>query len=121
MEKILLCSYDPIFTKALMGVVFQEGYGVEVVDHAALAVQKAMARSYAGVILDSGSIGLPAEEAAKIINLAVGDVPVIVAGSTGTSDGGTWSIRRPPDLLEVTQVVRELRTRTEAERRGRGI
>ena len=50
MNDLLVCSSDPLFIKNLYGVLRQLGFGVNMTDHAAHAVQMSFGREYAAVL-----------------------------------------------------------------------
>jgi DNA-binding response OmpR family regulator len=107
MKRILVCSYDPLFVKSLYGVLRSDGFDIKVTDHAAHAVQTAFREEFSAVILDSGSIGLSAVEAAKIMKSEVDEIPVIIAGSKGLpSDALT--VGRPIDIEEIRRLIRRV-------------
>jgi len=109
MKNILLCSSDPIFVKNLYGILREEGYRVEIADHAARAVRMVFEKGFAAVILDSAAAGISSGEAARIILRVVPGLPVILAGEALLPEGAL-SIGKPPDLEEVLEVLRTVRT-----------
>jgi len=108
MNDILLCSSDPIFVKNLYGILREEGYRVDLADHAALAVRMAFEKRFAAVILDSDAVGMSSGEAARIILRVISGVPVILAGESLLPEGAL-SISKPLDLEEVLGVLRTVR------------
>lgn len=109
MNDILLCSSDPIFVKNLYGILREDGCGVDIAGHTALAVRMVFEKSYVAVILDSDEVGLSSGEAARIILRVMTGVPVILAGEDLLPDGAV-SIRKPLDLEEVLEVLRTVRS-----------
>ena len=81
MTTILLCSANPILIKSLYGVLRDDGYGVDIVEHPALAVQKVLVGGYGMLVVDSEPFGLSAEDAVQIIRLTMPDLPVLYIGS----------------------------------------
>ena len=60
MKTIILCSSNPMLIKNLYGVLRDEGYTVETMEHPALAVKKVMWAHYDFVIVDSEPFGMSA-------------------------------------------------------------
>lgn len=92
MKLILLCSSDPILTKNLYGVLRDEGYGVETVEHPSLAVQAVMRGTFAALVVDSEPFGMSAEDAAKVIRTIEPALPILFVGrerEAGMSGGRT--------------------------------
>jgi len=118
--ELLLCTYDPIFLKSLYGMLREEGFGVEVVEHTSIAVQRAFHKDYAAVILDSESIGISAGDAAEIIRIASRDAAVIIAGRARPS-GSALSVEKPVDLEEFRALLRKLCGRETPERKEGGL
>lgn len=119
MEELLLCTYDPIFLKSLYGMLREEGFGVDVVEHTSIAVQKTFHKEYAAVILDSESIGLAAEDAAEIIRVASRDAAVIITGGAKLS-GSALSVEKPVDLEEFRALLRSLCARETSKKKQGG-
>jgi DNA-binding NtrC family response regulator len=101
MTSILLCSSNPILIKSLYGVLRDEGYNVETVEHPSLAVKKVLTVHYDFVIVDSEPFGLSAEDAAQIISSVAADTPVVVL------DGGRRA-GQPLDLAELTRTIHSI-------------
>ncbi len=107
MNELLLCCNNPILIKSLYGVLRDDGYSIELVDHPALAVQSALKRRYYAVILDSESIGLSAEEAAHIIKNFYPDMPIIIASDAKYSSDAL-TVERPVDIEEIKKLIRNV-------------
>jgi DNA-binding response OmpR family regulator len=101
MASILLCSSNPILVKSLYGVLRDEGYIVEIVEHPSLAVRKVLMGRYDFVIVDADPFGLPAEDAAQIIRSVAAEMPIIVL------DDGRRG-RQPLDLAELTRTIHSI-------------
>ncbi len=88
-----------MLVKNIYGILRDEGFGVEVVDHSALAVKKVFRGGYVGVIIDSESFGLSAEDAVQIIRSVSPGIQVLFIGPSehGESEGGRDA---PLDLEE---------------------
>jgi DNA-binding NtrC family response regulator len=86
MTDVLLCSQNPLLVKNIYGMLSDSGYGVEIAEHPAFAVQRVMAKSFACVIFDSEPFGLPVEEAVAIMHRIAPAVPVLVM--EGAVDAG---------------------------------
>jgi DNA-binding response OmpR family regulator len=108
MNEVLLCSHNPILIKNVYGILRDEGFDVEVVDHSALAVQRVFGGNYVGVIIDSESFGLSAEDAARIIRSVSSDIVVICVGFA-KPDSDVMSMKVPVDLEEFKQAIRDMR------------
>ena len=81
MKNIILCSSNPILIKNLYGMLRDDGYQVETIEHPAQAVQMVMRRRYHCVIVDSEPFGLSAEDAAKIIKAVAPLLPILFIGN----------------------------------------
>lgn len=81
MKTILLCSANPILIKSLYGVLRDDGFIIDIVEHPALAVQKVMSGGYCMMLVDSEPFGMSAEDAAQIIKLTMPGLPVLCVGS----------------------------------------
>jgi DNA-binding response OmpR family regulator len=103
MKDIILCSSNPMLIKSLYGVLRDEGYNVETVEHPAFAVQMVMHRSYDFIIIDSEPFGLSAEDAAQIIKTVKPDVPVLFVGGSGKEQAP--DARTPIDLEELRRTI----------------
>jgi DNA-binding NtrC family response regulator len=66
--------------KNLYGMLRDDGYQVETIEHPAQAVQMVMRRHYHCVIVDSEPFGLSAEDAAKIIKAVAPLMPILFIG-----------------------------------------
>jgi DNA-binding NtrC family response regulator len=80
MKNIILCSSNPILIKSLYGLLRDDGYTVEIIEHPAQAVQMVMRRHYHCVIVDSEPFGLSAGDAAKIIKAVSPLMPILFVG-----------------------------------------
>ena len=80
MKRILLCSSDSLLIKNLYGVLRDEGYAVETVEHPALAVQKVMREAFDMLVLDSEPFGLSAEDAVQIVRTLDPALPILRIG-----------------------------------------
>jgi DNA-binding NtrC family response regulator len=107
MKDIILCSSNPILIKSLYGVLRDEGYNVEIVEHPSLAVQKVLSRRYAFIIVDSEPFGLSAEDAAQIIKTVSPNMPIVVMGS-GRVGVHAPSVQTPVDLEEFRRTIHSI-------------
>ncbi len=80
MKNILLCSSNPILVKSLYGVLRDEGYAVDTVEHPALAVQQVMNGAYDMLVVDSEPFGMSAEDAVQIIRSVKPNLPILCVG-----------------------------------------
>ncbi|MHB8836334.1 MAG: hypothetical protein ACYC9Y_11585 [Candidatus Methylomirabilia bacterium] len=103
MKKIILCSSNPLLIKSLYGLLRDEGYVIEEVEHPALAVQKVLAGVYDFVIVDAEPFGLSAEDAARIITAIAPEMPIFCLGG-GESDILPM-IRLPADLDAIKEML----------------
>jgi CheY-like chemotaxis protein len=103
MKKILLCSANPILIKSLYGVMRDDGYDIDIVEHPALAVQQVLAGGYVMMIVDSEPFGMSAEDAVQIIKLTKPDLPVLYVGSTAKSAAPAVDV--PVDLEEFKRTI----------------
>lgn len=108
MNEVLLCTHNPILIKNVYGILRDEGFGVEVVDHSALAVQKVFQGSYIAVIIDAESFGLSAEDAVHIIKSVSPEIVVICVGFAKLSSG-VMSMNLPVDLEEFKRAIHDVR------------
>ncbi len=107
MKEILMCTIDPMLLKTVSGIVRQEGFRIEAVDHAAFAVQKVFERTFAAVIIDSQGLGLPADDAARMIAQESRDIPIILIGGA-VVDVAATVLDYPLDPAELRQAIRML-------------
>ncbi len=107
MDKILICTPDPIFLKSLYAFLREQGYAVETTEQTARAVQRVFETHYAAVILDADGVGLSAREAVRIMKRVAAEMPVIIAGATCSPEGAVC-IAEPVDLEELGQAIRAI-------------
>jgi CheY-like chemotaxis protein len=107
MKNILLCSSNPILIKNVYGVLRDEGYAVDTVEHPALAVKKVLWGSYDVVIVDSEPFGMSAQEAAQVIRSVSPKMPIVFMGGEEEKDhsGGIGS---PLDLEEFKRTIHNI-------------
>jgi len=108
MNEVLLCTHNPILTKNVYGILRDEGFGVEVVDHSALAVQRVFQGNYVAVIIDSESFGLSAEDAVQIIQSVSPGVVVICVGFAKLNSD-IVGMNLPVDLEEFKRAIHDVR------------
>jgi len=104
MKDIILCSSNPLMIKSLYGVLRDEGHNVETVEHPALAVQKALLKSYDLIIVDSEPFGLSAEDAVHIIKTVAPDMPVLCLGC-GRTKNHEAELETPLDLEDFKRMI----------------
>ena len=80
---------------------------MDVADHCALAVRKALARDYDVVIMDAESVGLPADDAAEIIMTTAKETAVIIVGEARASSSAV-TVERPLEPVRVREMVRRV-------------
>ena len=104
MKKIILCSSNPLLIKSLYGMLRDEGYAIEDVEHPALAVQKILGGVYDCLIVDAEPFGLSAEDAARIIRSIAPEMPILRVGGGAASDDLPL-IRLPADLEAIKEMI----------------
>ncbi|HXX57678.1 MAG TPA: hypothetical protein VEI96_06730 [Thermodesulfovibrionales bacterium] len=107
MNKILLCTHNPLLMKSFYGILRDEGYSIEVVEQRSSVIQRALGKGYSTVIIDSESFGLSAEEIVGILRTILPDVPVLVIGGHPCAEGAL-SVKAPVDLEEFRQVFHSM-------------
>ena len=109
MRETLLCSNNPILVKSLYAILRDEGYGVDTADHPSLAVQLALKKSYAALIIDSEPFGLSVEDAIRIIKIIIPGIVVIFVGYDSL-ESDVLSIEAPIDLEQFKRAVHRIGT-----------
>ncbi len=104
MNKILLCTHNPISIKNIYGILRDEGFGVETADHPALAVRMVLEQNYSAVIIDSQPFGLPVGDATRIIKTVSPETTVILVGCNDVDEDGL-GISVPMDLSELKNLI----------------
>jgi DNA-binding response OmpR family regulator len=104
MKKIILCSSSPLLIKSLYGMLRDEGYTIEDVEHPALAVQKVLKGAYDFMIIDAEPFGLSAEDAACIIKSIAPEMPILRVGGGAASDDLPL-IQLPADLEAIKEMI----------------
>jgi CheY-like chemotaxis protein len=107
MKKIILCSSNPLLIKSLYGMLRDEGYAIEEVEHPALAVQKVLSSTYDFVIVDAEPFGLSAEDAARIITTIAPEMPIFCVGG-GAAGDDLPMIRLPADLETIKEMIHHI-------------
>jgi DNA-binding response OmpR family regulator len=107
-NKILLCTHNPISIKNIYGILRDEGFGVETADHPALAVRMVLEQSYSAVIIDAQPFGLPVGDATKIIKTVSPETTVILVGCNDDDQDGL-GINMPMDLSELRNLIHNFR------------
>jgi CheY-like chemotaxis protein len=105
MKKIILCSSNPLLIKSLSGILRDEAYAVEDVEHPALAVQKVLGGAYDFMIVDAEPFGLSAEDAARIIKTIAPEMPIFRVGG-GEAYDTLPLIGLPADLDGIKEMIR---------------
>lgn len=107
MKKILLCSSNPLLVKSLYGMLRDEGYVIEEVEHPALAVQKVLNGSYDFLIVDAEPFGLSAKDAARIIKTIAPEMPILCVGGGAACDTLAM-IELPADLDAIKEMIEQI-------------
>jgi DNA-binding NtrC family response regulator len=109
-NKILLCTHNPISIKNIYGILRDEGFGVETAEHPALAVRMVLEQSFSAVIIDSQPFGLSVEDATKIIKTVSPETTVIMVDCNGDEPEGLGiGISTPMDLSELKNLVHNVK------------
>jgi DNA-binding response OmpR family regulator len=93
--------------KSLYGLLRDEGYTVETIEHPALAVQMVTLRRYDFIIIDSEPFGLPAEDAITIIKTITPGVPILFMGA-GRDREHAPAVDTPVDLEEFIRTIHSI-------------
>ena len=106
MKLILLCSSDPLLTKNLYGVLRDEGYAVETVEHPSHAVQAVMRGTFDAMVIDSEPFGMSAEDAAKVVRTIEPALPILFVGRERDADapGGRTQL----DLESIKRTIHSI-------------
>ncbi len=104
MVETLLCSSNPILVKSLYAILRDEGCDVDTADRPSLAVQMALKKKYAALVIDSEPFGLSVQDAIKIIKSLLPDIVVIFVGYDAP-ESDALSIEAPIDLGEFKKAV----------------
>lgn len=104
MKRILLCSSNPLLTRSLYGMLRDEGYAVEDVEHPALAVRKVLDGVYDFTIIDAEPFGLSAEDAAQVIKAIAPGMPILCIGG-GAGCDHLQLIKIPADLAAIRELI----------------
>ncbi len=104
MKNIILCSSNPIMIKSLYGILRDEGYNVQIVEHPAHAVQKVLDGRYDLIIVDSEPFGLSAEDAVQIIKTVAPGMPILCVGC-GPGKHHEASVETPLDLEDFKRMI----------------
>ncbi len=104
MKHILLCTSDPLLTRNLYGILRDEGFLVDTVEHPSSAVKKVLWTGYDFVIVDSEPFGLSAEDAVRIIHSVAPDLPILLLGNDYNEEYAK-SVTTPLDLEEFKQTI----------------
>lgn len=107
MKNIILCSSNPLLIKNVYGVLRDEGYTVDIVEHPALAVKKVLWGAYDLVIVDAEPFGMSAGEAAQIIKSVAPGMPVMIMGGEREKDF-TDGREAPLDLEEFKRTIHSI-------------
>ncbi len=107
MKNILLCSSNPILVKSLYGIMRDEGYDVDTIDHPSFAVMMIMRKFYDFAIMDSEPFGLSAEDAAEIIKSVAPGLPILFVGSDH-SKHHAQAVENPIDLEEFKRMIHSI-------------
>jgi DNA-binding NtrC family response regulator len=107
MKNILLCSSDPILIKNLYGILRDEGYAVETVEHPALAVHTVIKGTFDALVVDSEPFGLSAEDAVQIIRSLKPDLPIFCMGGEQEC-GGALGVDTPLNLETFKRTIHSI-------------
>lgn len=107
MKNIILCSSNPLLIKNLYGILRDEGYTVDTVEHPVLAVKKVLWGAYDFVIVDAEPFGMSAGEAAQVIRSVAPGMPVVIMGGEREKDFAD-GMGAPLDLEEFKRTIHSI-------------
>ncbi len=107
MKKIILSSSNPILVKSLYGILRDEGYFVETIEHPVLAVQMVMNDKYDVLIIDSEPFGLSAEDAAEIVQTVAPGISILFVGRL-QDKARVHAVETPLDLEEFKRTIHSI-------------
>ena len=107
MKNIILCSSNPLLIKNVYGVLRDEGYTVDTVEHPALAVKKVLWGTFDFVIVDSEPFGMTAQEAAQVIRSVAPGMPIVIMGGERDMDPAD-GMGAPLDLEEFKRTIHSI-------------
>ncbi len=107
MKNILLCSSNPILVKSFYGILRDEGYNVDTIDHPSFAVMMIMRKPYDFAIIDSEPFGLSAEDAAEIIKAVAPGMPILFVGGDHRKHHAQ-AVETPVDLEEFKRTIHSI-------------
>jgi DNA-binding NtrC family response regulator len=117
MKKMLFCSANPLLIKSLYGMLRDEGYAIEDVEHPALAVKKVLVGPYSFMIVDTEPFGLSAEDGARIIKTIAPEMPIFCVGGEAACDTLPM-IRLPADLDAIKKMIRHIAAEKTTDAKG---
>lgn len=106
MKNVLLCSSNPLLTKNLYGILREQGYSVDTVEHPSYAVRYVLFGLYDLLIIDAEPFGMQAEDAAEVVRMVAPDLPVLVLGETN-GQSCLPALGTPVDLEKFTRLVHD--------------
>ncbi len=104
MKNVILCSSNPILIKNLYGILRDEGYEVETIEHPAFAVQRVISGQYNFIIIDSEPFGLSTEDAVGIIKNVAPGMPILYVGANGDPQHAQ-AVETPVDLEDFKRII----------------
>jgi DNA-binding response OmpR family regulator len=107
MKKVIFCASNPLLIKSLYGMLRDEGFAVEVVEHPSVAVQRVLAGTYDIMIVDAEPFGLSAEDAARIVMSIAPEMPILCVGG-GAAGESLSLIRLPADLDAIKEMIHRI-------------
>ena len=104
MSWTLLCSNNPILVKSLYAILRDEGSDVDIAEHPSIAVQMALGKQYAVLVIDSEPFGLSVQDAIRIIKSILPEIVVIFIGYDNL-DTDVLNVEAPLDLEQFRRTV----------------
>jgi DNA-binding response OmpR family regulator len=104
MKRILLCSSSPLLVRNLYGMLRDDGFAIETVEHPSLAVQRVLAGPWDCTIIDAEPFGLSAEDAARILREIAPQMPILCIGG-GAGCDRLPLINLPADLDAIREML----------------
>lgn len=107
MKNVLLCSSNPLLTKNLYGILREQGYSVDTVEHPSHAVRYVLFGLCDLLIIDAEPFGMQAEDAAEVVRAVAPDLHILILGETSGQQTSLPALGTPVDLEKFTRLVHD--------------
>lgn len=107
MKNALLCSSNPLLTKNLYGILREQGYSVDTVEHPSHAVRYVLFGLCDLLIIDAEPFGMQSEDAAEIVHAVSPDLHILILGETSGQRACLSSLGTPVDLEKFTRLIHD--------------